>query len=74
MVVIEGGCSRCNMFAYVSQSQLDKHNGKIVCFICEDKYFSIQSIRDKKLICILKGGFWSDCNYYIKKYIKKIFI
>jgi hypothetical protein len=58
MVVMEGGCNRCGMFAYVSKDQLDKHNGKIICFICENNHYSLQSIRDKKLKSLLKKKFW----------------
>jgi uncharacterized Zn finger protein (UPF0148 family) len=58
MVMMEGGCDKCGMFAYVGVEKFHENNGKILCISCEEKYYSLQSVRDVKLSSLLKKRFW----------------
>ena len=73
-VMLTGGCMKCGRFC---STGIDSHlmkNGEIidhfnyttsfdiVCYLCYDKHFSIESIRDKKLNDLLKKP-WYRCGF-----------
>ncbi len=73
MVDIHGGCDRCGRLSNNSLDSYERYGCKLYCSECEDKYYSISSIRDNKIDYILSDIRLSKFNTF-KFDIWKIFL
>lgn len=56
MVDLHGGCDRCGRLSNNSLESYERHGSNLYCSVCEDKYYSVSSIRDNKIDFILKDN------------------
>lgn len=60
-VRLEGGCEKCNSFMFkIIDTSIPCSESKLICDNCYEKYYSPQSIRNKKLSKLIKKWweFW----------------
>ena len=71
MASLTGGCNRCSRVITVSYDVRSNHHPIIICRDCYEKYYSPESIRDKKLEKLLKSiPLWKRLNIFKVFYIK----